>query len=308
MSHKSAFIAIVGRPNVGKSTLVNALVGAKVAITSRHPNTTRSAIRGIITRDDCQLVIVDTPGVHKPKTSLGQRLNDVAQESMDSVDIVALCIPANEEIGAGDHFIAAEMARHRSAKKFLFLTKTDSVDKTKVLEKLSLANEIAESAGFHWDEVLPLSAKKGEQLPTVIKLFAQYAPEGPAFFPSEMASDQSTEMLMSEYIRESAIADVFHEVPHSIAVVIDEFSEREKRKATDRPFFDIHATIHVERDSQRAIILGERGTRLKKVGTVARSEIERLLNGKVFLGLHVRVTPDWQRDPKALRRFGLLDS
>jgi len=259
MVHKSAFIAIVGRPNVGKSTLVNSLVGSKVAITSRHPNTTRTAIRGIISRKDVQLVLVDTPGVHKPKTALGQRLNDVAQESMESVDIVALCIPANEEIGSGDHFIAQEIARHRNAKKFLLLTKIDAVDKNSVLARLNQVNELA-----------------------------------------------TTEVLLSEYIREAAIADVFHEVPHSIAVVIDELSEREKRKPSDRPFFDIHATIHVERDSQKAIIIGEKGERLKKVGMTARAEIEKLLQGKVFLGLHIRVSPDWQRDPKALRRFGLI--
>ena len=306
MVHKSAFIAIVGRPNVGKSTLVNSLVGSKVAITSRHPNTTRTAIRGIITRKDLQLVLVDTPGVHKPKTALGQRLNDVAQESMESVDIVALCIPANEEIRSGDQFIAQEIARHRNAKKFLLLTKIDAVDKNSVLTKLSLVNDLAVSAGFSWDEIVPLAAKKGEQIPTLLELFAKYAPESPAFFPDDMASDQSTEMLLSEYIREAAIADVFHEVPHSIAVVIDELSEREKRKPTDRPFFDIHATIHVERDSQKAIIIGEKGERLKKVGMAARAEIEKLMQGKVFLGLHIRVTPDWQRDPKALRRFGLI--
>ena len=306
MVHKSAFIAIVGRPNVGKSTLVNALVGAKVAITSQHPNTTRSAIRAIITRPHYQLVIVDTPGLHKPKTVLGERLNDVAHESMDSVDIVALCIPANETIGPGDEFIAHEIARHRSSKKFLFITKTDSVEKSAVLAHLSQASELASRAGFTWDEVVPLSAHTFDQISTVINLFHQHSPEGPAFFPADMSSDQSREMLISEYIREAAIADVFQEVPHSIAVIVDEITEREKRKSSDTSFFDIHATIHVERDSQKAIIIGEKAARLKKVGINARSEIEKLLNAKVFLGLHVRVTPDWQRDPKALRRLGFI--
>jgi len=307
IKHRAGFIAIVGRPNTGKSTLVNALVGSKVVITSHHPNTTRNAIRAIVSQPDYQLVLVDTPGVHKPKTMLGSRLNAMASESMDSVDVVAICLPANEEIGHGDLFIAKDMASQRSAKKIAILTKTDLVSNEGLPPKLLAIAKLAKDAGFAWDEVVPLSAKRGDQVALIMELFAKYSPESPSFYPEEMLSDQTLEHTIAEYIREAAIVDVFEEVPHSIMVVVDEMTERDKRVPNERPFYDIHATIHVERDSQKSIILGHKGERLKKVGTNARAEIERLVKGRIFLGLHVKVSANWQRDPKALGRMGFTE-
>ena len=306
MKHKSAFVAIVGRPNTGKSTLVNALVGEKVVITSHHPNTTRNAIRGIVTRPDYQLVVVDTPGVHKPKTLLGGALNTMVTESMDSVDSIVLCIPAVEAIGAGDLFIAQEVATHKGAKKICAITMTDMAKQTEVLAQLMAASKLAEQAGFQWDDVVPISAKTDDQIQLLMDLLAKYAPESPPFYPADMTSDQELETQIADLIREAAIEDVFEEVPHSIAVLIDEMSEREKRTADERPFFDIHASIVVERDSQKAIIIGAKGARLKTVGTAARAEIEKKLKAKVFLGLHVKVIPNWQSDAKALTKLGFI--
>ncbi len=304
MTHKAAFVAIVGRPNAGKSTLVNALVGEKVVITSHHPNTTRNAIRGIVTRPDYQLVVVDTPGVHKPKTLLGGALNSMVSESMDSVDVIVLCIPAVEEIGAGDLFIAQEMATHNSARKICAITMTDMAKKSQMPTQLIAASELAKKAGFVWDEVVPLSAKTDDQVQLLLDLLAKYAPESPAFYPEDMKSDQEFHAQLADLIREAAIEDVFEEVPHSIAVVIDEVTQREKRTPDERPFYDIHASIVVERDSQKSIIIGAKGERLKNVGMNARKEIEKKLKGRVFLGLHVKVIPNWQSDAKALARLG----
>ena len=238
---------------------------------------------------------------------LGSRLNAMASESMDSVDVVAICLPANEEIGHGDLFIAKDMASQRSAKKIAILTKTDLVSNEELPPKLLAIAKLAKDAGFAWDEVVPLSAKRGDQVALIMELFAKYSPESPSFYPEEMLSDQTLEHTIAEYIREAAIVDVFEEVPHSIMVVVDEMTEREKRVPNERPFYDIHATIHVERDSQKSIILGHKGERLKKVGTNARAEIERLVKGRIFLGLHVKVSANWQKDPKALGRMGFTE-
>jgi GTP-binding protein Era len=299
-SFRSGFVAIVGRPNVGKSTLINALVGSKIAITSHHPNTTRSAIRGIVHRPDYQAVLVDTPGVHKPKTLLGQRLNQVVDQSMDSVDIVLMCIPADETSGAGDTFIAQEIAKHRKAKKFAVVTKTDLISKEKLAARLLGIMEIAK--GFTWDEIIPVSAAIHDQVELLNELIGKNLPEGPAYYPEGTNSDQNIETLICELIREAALQDVREELPHSIVVTIDEFGEREEKGS--RPFYDIHATVHVERDTQRAILLGHQGSRLKEIGIRARADIERTLNAKIFLGLHIKVSKEWQKDPKLLERLG----
>ncbi len=297
---RSGFVAIVGRPNVGKSTLINALVGSKIAITSHHPNTTRSAIRGIVHRPDYQAVLVDTPGVHKPKTLLGQRLNQVVDQSMDSVDIVLMCIPADETSGAGDIFIAQEIAKHCKAKKFAVITKTDLISKEKLAARLLGIMEIAK--GFTWDEIIPVSAAIHDQVELLNELIGKNLPEGPAYYPEGTNSDQAIEALICEFIREAALQDVREELPHSIVVTIDEFGEREEKGS--RPFYDIHATVHVERDTQRAILLGHQGSRLKEIGIRARADIERTLNAKIFLGLHIKVSKEWQKDPKLLERLG----
>ena len=297
---RSGFVAIVGRPNVGKSTLINALVGSKIAITSHHPNTTRSAIRGIVHGDNFQAVLVDTPGVHKPKTLLGHRLNAVVDQSMDSVDVVILCIPADETSGAGDVYIAQEIAKHPRAKKFAVITKTDLLSKEKLALRLTGIMELAQ--GFTWDEIIPVSAAIHDQIELLNTLIGAALPAGPAYYPEGTTSDQAIEQLICEFIREAALQDVREELPHSIVVTIDEFGEREEKGS--RPFYDVHATIHVERDTQRAILLGHQGTRLKEIGIRARADIERALVAKIFLGLHIKVSKEWQRDARMLDKLG----
>lgn len=297
---RSGFVAIVGRPNVGKSTLINALVGSKIAITSHHPNTTRSAIRGIVHGENFQAVLVDTPGVHKPKTLLGHRLNAVVDQSMDSVDVVILCIPADETSGAGDVYIAQEIAKHPRAKKFAVITKTDLLSKEKLAFRLSGIMELAQ--GFTWDEIIPVSAAIHDQIDLLNQLIGAALPAGPAYYPEGTTSDQAIEQLICEFIREAALQDVREELPHSIVVTIDEFGEREEKGS--RPFYDVHATIHVERDTQRAILLGHQGVRLKEIGIRARADIERALVAKIFLGLHIKVSKEWQRDARMLDKLG----
>jgi GTPase len=300
---RSGFVAIVGRPNTGKSTLINALVGSKIAITSPHPNTTRHAIRGIVNAPTFQAVLVDTPGIHKPKTLLGHRLNALVNESLDSVDIVMMCLPADELSGAGDEFLAAELAKYPRAKKFALVTKTDLVAKKNLANRLLTVNELAK--GFNWDEIIPISAAIHDQIDLLEKLIGDNLPTGPAFYPVDMKSDQKIEQLICELIREAALRDAREELPHSIMVTIDEMAERDEKGS--RPFFDIHATIHVERDSQTGILLGHQGERLKDIGTRARKDIERELGARIFLGLHVKVSKEWQRDPKLLERLGFTE-
>ncbi len=300
---RSGFVAIVGRPNTGKSTLINARVGSKIAITSPHPNTTRHAIRGIINGSDFQAVLVDTPGVHKPKTLLGHRLNAVVGESLDSVDVILMCLPADETSGAGDVFVAQEIAKHPRAKKFALVTKTDLVSKKNIATRLLGINELA--VGFTWDEIIPISAAIHDQIDLLASLISKNLSAGPAFYPTDMKSDQGIEQLICELVREAALRDAREELPHSIMVTIDEMSEREEKGS--RPFFDIHATIHVERDSQTGILLGHKGERLKDIGMRARKDIERELGARIFLGLHVKVSKEWQRDPKLLERLGFSE-
>lgn len=296
----SGFVAIVGRPNTGKSTLINALVGSKIAITSPHPNTTRHAIRGIVHGPNYQAILVDTPGIHKPKTLLGHRLNAVVGESMDSVDVILMCMPADESFGTGDDFIIAEIAKHPRSKKIAVVTKTDLVNKAELAQKLMNISALAKD--FTWDEIVPVSAVIHDQVELLTELIGGLLSPGPEFYPKDMVSDQGQEKWICELIREAALRDAREELPHSITVTIDEMSQREQEG--DKPFFDIHATIHIERDSQRGILLGHQGERLKDIGTRARADIERILDARVFLGLHIKVSKEWQRDPKLLERLG----
>lgn len=297
---KSGFVAIIGRPNSGKSTLINALVGKKVTITSQHPNTTRNAIRAILSTEEYQAVLVDTPGIHKPKTSLGAELNAIAKESTEAVDIVIFTLPADERVGKGDNFIARSIAELNSSKRFALVTKIDSVSKDRVLTALSEAAKLATDNGFTWDEIVPISALKNEQLWIVQDLIKKYLPEGPAYYPSETLVDLDLEKQISEAIREATIVGTLEELPHSIAVTVNEMEERSDR------LLAIDATIYVERESQKGIIVGKAGTNIKRIGTVARPAIEAIVGKKVYLALTVSVAPKWQQDPRALRRFGII--
>lgn len=292
---KSGFVAIIGRPNTGKSTLINALVGQKVAITSHHPNTTRHAIRGIVNGPDFQAVLVDTPGMHKPRTLLGRRLNEVVSETLDGVDIVIMTFPANEKSGSGDEHIL-NLVKESRAKKIAVITKTDTVAKESLPVRLMEVGALTD-----WSEIIPVSAVKSQQIDILSNLLSKHLPDGPKLYPEDQKSDQSLEKLICEHIREAAIQGVRQELPHSITVTIDEMAKR-----ADKDLYDIHATIHIERDSQRGILLGHKGETLKTIGTVARKDIEKLLGAKCFLGLHIKVSKEWQRDPKLLERLGFM--
>lgn len=294
MSFRSGFACFVGRPNAGKSTLTNALVGAKVAITSDRPQTTRHAVRGIVHRPDAQLVLVDTPGLHKPRTLLGQRLNDVVHATLTEVDVVGFCVPANEKVGPGDEFIAAELAALRRTPKVAIVTKADLVDRDRLGAQL-----LALSRLHDWDEVVPVSAVSAYQVDMLADLLVARLPEGPALYLDGERSDEPEQVMVAELIREAALSGVRAELPHSLAVIIEEMAPRERRNLVD-----IRATVYVERPSQKGIVLGAGGARMKTVGTVARHQIEALLGQQVFLDLHVKVAKDWQRDPKQLRRLG----
>lgn len=303
MSFRSGFASIVGRPNAGKSTLTNAMVGRKVAITSNRPQTTRRAIRGIVNREDAQLVLVDTPGLHRPRTLLGERLNDEVRETWASVDVIALCIPADQEIGPGDRFIAAEVAGIGRTPLVCVVTKADTVSRDAVAAQLAAVAELGAEIGREWAAVVPVSAVAHDNVETLIGVLAGLMPEGPRLYPEDADSDEPVDITVAELIREAALEGVQDELPHSIAVVVEEIVPREDRPA-DRPLTDVRADLFVERDSQKAIVIGKGGARLKEVGTRARREIEALLGTPVFLDIRVKVAKDWQKDAKQLRRLG----
>ena len=292
---RSGFVTFVGRPNVGKSTLTNALVGEKVAITSDKPQTTRRAIRGILNRPSGQLVIVDTPGIHKPRTLLGQRLNDLVEQVLGDVDVICFLVPATEKVGPGDRRIAASLDGYPRAKKVAVVTKTDIASREQITERLMEVDSLRSD----WAAVIPLSAVAGEQLDVLADELLALMPEGPALYEEGVTTDESIEDRIAEIIREAALDGVRDELPHSIAVTIDDIAERDTGSMTD-----IYANIVVERDSQKAIIIGHKGSRLAAVGARARAQIEPLVGTKVFLKLHVRVAKEWQRDPKQLGRLG----
>ncbi|MFF2369065.1 GTPase Era [Agromyces sp. NPDC058110] len=293
--YRAGFVSFVGRPNVGKSTLTNALVGEKVAITSSKPQTTRRAIRGIVHRDHGQLILVDTPGLHRPRTLLGERLNSLVQSTLGDVDVIAFCVPANEPIGPGDRFINEQLDQYPRAKKVAIVTKTDAAGKAKIAEQLLAVSELRD-----WDAVIPVSAPRGEQLDVLVDELLKLLPTSDQpLYPAETLTDEDTSERIAEFIREAALEGVTDELPHSIAVVVDDMVERE-----DKDLLEIYANLYVERDSQKGIIIGKGGSRLREVGATARAQIEALLGRKVYLALHIKVAKDWQRDPKLLGRLG----
>ncbi len=294
MTFKAGFVCIVGRPNAGKSTLANALVGQKIAITSSRPQTTRHVVRGVLHTDAAQLVLVDTPGVHKPKTLLGQRLNDLVRATWSEVDVIGLCIPADEPIGPGDRFITSEIAGLK-ATVIAVVTKTDLVSRARLAEQLLAVSRLGDFA-----DVVPVSAVSGEQLDVLVEVMASHLPESPQLYPDGMITDEPEQVMVAELIREAALEGVRDELPHSIAVVVEEMVPAEGRGDLVKVFAD----IYVERTSQKAIVIGAGGSRLRDVGTRARREIEGLLGQRVYLDLHVRVAKEWQRDPRQLRKLG----
>ncbi|GAB3402002.1 GTPase Era [Flindersiella endophytica] len=300
---RSGFACLAGRPNTGKSTLTNALVGRKVAIASSRPQTTRHTVRGIVHRPNAQLVLVDTPGLHKPRTLLGERLNALVLTTLSEVDIVGVCLPANEKVGPGDRYLVNEIAKVRRKPSVAIVTKTDLVDRQRLAEHLIEVQQLGEAAGVTWNEIVPVSAVDGTQIELLTDLLIPLLPEGPALYPDGELTDEPEEVLVAELIREAALEGVRDELPHSIAVVVEEMGLREGRP-DDRPLLDIHANLYIERPSQKPIVIGPRGARLKQVGTNARKEIEGLLGTPVYLDLHVKVAKEWQRDPKQLRKLG----
>ena len=303
---RSGFACFVGRPNAGKSTLTNALVGTKVAITSSKPQTTRTVVRGIVHRPDAQLVLVDTPGLHRPRTLLGERLNDLVTSTWGEVDVVAVCLPADQRIGPGDRHLVTELAKakgsHRTA-RFAVATKTDLVGRERLVEHLADIAELGRETGTEWAEVVPVSAVEGDQVGLLTDLLVARLPEGPALYPDGELTDTPEEAIVADLIREAALEGVRDELPHSIAVVVEEMGLRPDRPE-DRPLLDVHANLFVERQSQKGIVIGHKGSRLRDVGSTARRNIEAMLGTPVYLDLHVKVAKDWQRDPRQLRRLG----
>jgi GTP-binding protein Era len=291
---RAGFVSFVGRPNVGKSTLTNALVGEKVAITSSKPQTTRRAIRGIVHRPTGQLIVVDTPGMHRPRTLLGERLNGIVQDTLADVDVIGFCVPANEKIGPGDKYINEQLDSFPRAKKVAIVTKIDAASRPAVAEQLQAVSELRD-----WDSIIPISSLTRIQLDTLATELIALMPPSEALYPADAITDEGLESRIAELIREAVLEGVEDELPHSIAVTLDQMSERE-----DRDMLDIYANLFVERDSQKGIIIGHGGERLADVGARARVEIERLVGKQVYLSLRVKVAKDWQRDPKQLGRLG----
>ncbi|MEF2976517.1 GTPase Era [Subtercola sp. YIM 133946] len=291
---RAGFISFVGRPNVGKSTLTNALVGEKVAITSSKPQTTRRAIRGIVHRPDGQLILVDTPGMHRPRTLLGERLNSVVQDTLGDVDVIGFCVPADEKLGPGDKFINEQLDNFPRAKKVAIVTKIDAASRPAVAEALLAVSQLRD-----WEAIIPISSTSNLQLDILTAELIRLLPESDKLYPDDQKTDEGLESRVSELIREAALEGVQDELPHSIAVTIDDMIERD-----DRDLVEIYANLFVERDSQKGIIIGKSGARLGEVGARARASIEPLVGKQVFLSIRVKVAKDWQRDAKQLGRLG----
>ena len=302
-AHRSGFACFVGRPNAGKSTLTNAVVGSKVVITSSKPQTTRTVVRGIVHRPDAQLILVDTPGLHRPRTLLGERLNDLVKTTWAEVDVVAVCFPADQKPGPGDRFLVNELAKVRRTTKVAVATKSDLVSPDALAQHLMAIDALGRETGTDWAEIVPVSAKDGHQVGLLTDLLVGLIPEGPQLYPDGELSDSPEEAIVAELIREAVLEGVHDELPHSIAVVVEEMALRENRPA-DKPLLQIHANLFVERDSQKGIIIGHKGSRLRDVGIEARQQIQAMLGTPVHLDLRVKVAKDWQRDPRQLRRLG----
>lgn len=301
---RSGFACFVGRPNAGKSSLTNALVGEKIAIASSKPQTTRHAVRGIVSQPQGQLILIDTPGLHRPRTLLGERLNDLVRETWSEVDVVGVCLPSNERIGPGDTYLVTEVADQAKRPLFVALaTKSDLVSKERLLSHLVDIDELAKKLEIEWAAVIPCSATTGDNVLLVRDELIKLLPPGPPLYPTDEVTDESDELRIAELIREAALEDVRDELPHSIMVVIDEMGLREGRPE-DRPLMDVYATMVVERDSQKGIVIGHKGSRLKAIGMAARPQIAELLGVPVHLDLKVKVMKEWQRQPKFLNRLG----
>jgi GTPase len=296
----AGFACFIGRPNVGKSTLMNALVGTKVAITSSKPQTTRRVIRGIVRRDDAELVIVDTPGLHRPRTLLGERLDSLTRSTLSEVDVIGFCVPADERIGPGDRFLAAELSSQANAKNpaVAIVTKADRAPAEQIAAHLLAVADLAD-----WADIVPVSAVTGFQLDLLTSVLIGHLPAGRPLYPGGELTDEPEQQLVAELIREAALEGVRDELPHSIAVVVEEMAQRPGRD----DLIDVHAVMYVERASQKAIVIGAKGARLKEVGSAARRQIEALLGSRVYLDLRIKVAKDWQRDPAQLRRLGFYD-
>ena len=300
---RAGFACIVGRPNAGKSTLTNAMVGAKIAITSGRPQTTRHNVRGVIHKDNAQIVLVDTPGLHRPRTLLGKRLNDLVRETLVDVDVVVFCIPANEKIGPGDRFITRDLAELRTP-VVAVVTKADTVTREALAAQLLAVSELGE-----WADIVPVSAQRNEQIDVLEEVLLKYMPLSPPLYPTGEITDEPQQVMIAELVREAALEGVRDELPHSLAVVVDEIADPDDEREAGRikgagGRLQVRVSLVVERDSQKAIIIGKGGRRLKEVGVTARKGIEKLLGRKVYLDLHVRTAKDWQSDPKALARLG----
>ncbi|WP_022870748.1 GTPase Era [Yaniella halotolerans] len=305
---RSGFVSLVGRPNAGKSTLTNAMVGTKVAITSSKPQTTRRVIRGIVSADDHQLILVDTPGLHRPRTLLGERLNDLVAETLSGMDAVAMCIPANEKIGPGDRFITEQLAKLHKIPVIALVTKVDTVTRGVLADQLIAVQQLGEEVltpdgGEGFAEIVPVSVKGDVQVDTVVDVLTKYLPQSPPLYPDGVITDEPDDVMVAELIREAALEDVFDELPHSLAVVVNEMAEREVEPG-EPAITDIYAEIYVERDSQKGIIIGKGGSQLRTIGQRSRKSIRRLLGTQVHLDLVVKVAKEWQRNPKHMNRLG----
>ena len=303
-SFRSGFACFVGRPNAGKSTLTNTLVGQKIVIESSKPQTTRHAVRGIVRRADAQLVLIDTPGLHKPRTLLGQRLNDVVRATWSQVDVVGVCLPADQRIGPGDRYLVGELAAlPRRPSLVAIATKSDLASPERMAEHLANIGALEAKIDIDWAAIIPVSATQGFQLDVLTEALIGLLPEGPPLYPDGEITDEPEEALVAELIREAALEGVHNELPHSITVTVEEMGLREGRPV-DQPLLDIYASMIVERDSQKGIVIGHRGSRLREIGAAARHQIEVLLGTPVYLDLRVKVLKEWQRDAKQLNRLG----